>query len=404
MGGAVGHLMHLHDDLDLRFKDIIVILKAASAGKLQNVTEKFDGLNLVFSWNLQDNSLRVARSAGDIKRGGMDADSLAKKFADRGNLSVTFNSAFSAVEKAIRNVSNDVKLKVFGPSAERWYSMEIIDSKDPNVIHYDVNAIIFHAWPAFEVDPDGPTRTISGESLVNSLLDEIKDFSSSDWKLMGPTAVTRSTPLPDNVVVEAIDKIKAEMSNAGLRSTHTLRDYVKRKLQHDVTSLGLPQRTFDMMIQRCMSEPGSPTLVDIKKICNKSDHKTIIEFVKSSEKRLKAYARPIELIINEFAVKLLEGMGSKLVSNSSLEIERLQAETIKAIRFIEACDDSTARDILHVQLEKLRSIENVSSALEGIVFLYGNTAYKFTGSFAPIGQILGLFKYGRGGVKLQMAS
>lgn len=404
MGGAVGHLMHLHDDLDLRFKDIIDILKAASAGKLQNVTEKFDGLNLVFSWNSRDNSLRVARSAGDIKRGGMDADSLAKKFADRGNLSATFNSAFSTIEAALRGISNATKRKIFGPSANRWYSMEIIDSKDPNVIHYDVDAIIFHSWPTFEMNSTGQTKIIEGETFVTSLLDEVKDFSSPDWKLMGPVAVARSTPLAEGIIIETISKIKTEMSNSRLRSTNTLRDYVKRKLQHDVTSLGLPLHASDMMVQRCMSEPDSPTLVDIKKISDKSDHKAIIEFVKSSEKRLKAYARPIELIINEFAVKLLEGTGSKLVSNPSLEIERLQAETIKAIRFIERCDDPMARDILHVQLEKLRFIENVSSALEGIVFLHAGTAYKFTGSFAPVGQILGLFKYGRGGVKLQMAS
>lgn len=403
MGGAVGHLMHLHDDLDLRFKDIIDILKAASAGKLQNVTEKFDGLNLVFSWNMQDDSLRVARAAGDIKRGGMDADSLAKKFAGRGNLSTTFNSAFATVNAALREISRETKRDIFGDETTRWYSMEIIDSRDPNVIHYDVDAIIFHAWPAFELNENG-THVIAGEKLVNLFLDKIKDFYSADWTLMGPTSASRSVPLSHQVVDDAICKFQNEMSIGGLRSTHTLRDYVKNKLRQDVKSLNLSRAVTDMMMRRCMLEPGSPTLVDIKKISNKSDHKTIIEFVKSSEKRLKTYVRPIELIINEFAVNLLEGMGSKLISNATLEIARLRAETIKAIQSIEKCDDSMANDILKVQLEKLQSVENVNSAIEGIVFFHNDNAYKFTGSFAPVGQILGLFKYGRGGVQLKMVS
>jgi hypothetical protein len=32
---------------------------------------------------------------------------------------------------------------------------------------------------------------------------------------------------------------------------------------------------------------------------------------------------------------------------------------------------------------------------EGIVFVYGGNTYKLTGAFAPLNQILGIFKYGR---------
>ena len=49
-------------------------------------------------------------------------------------------------------------------------------------------------------------------------------------------------------------------------------------------------------------------------------------------------------------------------------------------------------------MKKLKNIENVSTAAEGFVFDYDGHTYKFTGNFAPINQLLGLFKYGRGNV------
>ena len=53
-------------------------------------------------------------------------------------------------------------------------------------------------------------------------------------------------------------------------------------------------------------------------------------------------------------------------------------------------------------MEKLKDLENVSTASEGFVFDYDGQTYKFTGNFAPINQILGLFKYGRGDIPAMM--
>ncbi|NBP01774.1 MAG: hypothetical protein EBU90_16880 [Proteobacteria bacterium] len=51
-GGAVGHLQHLYDNRDLTFNEIEDILTAAASGNLEKVSEKLDGLNLVFSWDV----------------------------------------------------------------------------------------------------------------------------------------------------------------------------------------------------------------------------------------------------------------------------------------------------------------------------------------------------------------
>ena len=141
-GGVVGHLSHLFDNPDLTFAEIKDILTQAADGRLENVSEKLDGMNLVFSWDITADDLRTARNSGDIKGGGMDAAAIAAKFYDRGNVGDAFNAAFKVLRDAIGSLPDNVKRKVFGPKANVWYSMEVIYTENPNVINYDENSIV----------------------------------------------------------------------------------------------------------------------------------------------------------------------------------------------------------------------------------------------------------------------
>ena len=48
MGGAGGHMAHLHEDLDLTFKELVSILNQVASADIE-VTEKVDGQNLFFT-------------------------------------------------------------------------------------------------------------------------------------------------------------------------------------------------------------------------------------------------------------------------------------------------------------------------------------------------------------------
>ena len=109
---------------------------------------------------------------------------------------------------------------------------------------------------------------------------------------------------------------------------------------------------------------------------------------------------PIELAINDFAVELLKGLNSTLIDDSGREVARLRGEVQTAINAIETSGNEGAMSILKQQMEKLKDVSNITSPMEGVVFIYKGNAYKFTGSFAAANQILGLFKYGRKGIKI----
>jgi hypothetical protein len=402
MGGAVGHLMHLFDNRDLTFNEIADVLTSAASGKLQKASEKLDGLNLVFSWDVSTDTLKVARNSGNIKSGGLDAESLASKFEGRGNLAEAFNSAFNVLNGALGSLPQKMKLEVFGPQANRWYSMEVIYTSNPNVINYDSNNIVFHGWPVFNVDKNGNVEMTDddkgGVGTLTSYVERMqKAVEVRGWKVRGPALARMQKLSDDSILNGTLSKIDNELSSMGLDSTSTVRDYIKAKITQDVEDLNLSPEIKGMVVLRCLADPGAPTLVDIKKKANKSTYETINEFIKSSPKRLKTYIRPIEIAISDFAVELLKGLESTLIDNTEEEVMRLRSEVSKAISAIESSGDEAAMTILKVQMEKLKSLENITSPVEGVVFIYKGNAYKFTGSFAAANQILGLFKYSRKG-------
>lgn len=401
-GGAVGHLMHLYDNRELTFGEIKSILKSAARGELEEVSEKLDGLNIVFTWNALEGGLKVARAGGDISRGGMDAAALAAKFFGRGNLKEAFDSAFQVLRGSISSLSPDTLRKVFGPSGQRWYSAEIIYAANPNVINYDSNAVVFHGWPVFNVTPDGVEQSSdrTGAKLLGDNIEKMqKAVTLRNWQLRGPTIVRMVKISNGSILRDTISEIESAMSSGNAGDSTTIEEYLKFLTEESVAGLGLPSSVATMVVARCLELPGAPTLVNIKKVAG-PDYEKIRSYVSQFPSTLKSFIQPIELAINRFAVELLKGIHSSLVGNTDAEVARLRGEVKKAIEAIEASGDEKAMTILKTQMTKLVSVENITTPVEGVVFIYKGNAYKFTGSFAAANQILGLFRYGRGGTKI----
>lgn len=404
-GGLVGHLQHLYDDKDLTFKEIKSILRKASTGRLEKVSEKMDGMNLVFSYDLSQDAVKVTRGS-DIKAGGMDSAALAAKFAGRGSVEEAFTGAFKVLEGAIRALPAKVRQKVFGPSANRWYSMEIIYTKNPNVINYDSNNLVFHGWPVFKRDKTGSVEMsqdeVGGVDILTQNIEKMqRAVDATGWKVRGPSVVRMRDLSNGTIYQDTIARIDEAMTAAGVDDSTTMGEYLTLLLTDDLRQLNLPRKTEKMVIARCLGLEGASSVVDIKKTLKKEDQGKVSAFVKNSSVLLKGYVRPIELAINDFAVEVLKGLNSTLIDDSGKEVDRLRGEVQNAIKAIEASGDESAMTVLNQQMGKLKSVENITSPMEGVVFIYKGNAFKFTGSFAAANQILGLFKYGRGGTKIK---
>jgi len=399
-GGASGHLMHLYDNRSLTFAELKDVLRATANGKLESVTEKLDGMNLVFTW---DGSLKVARSGGDIAKGGMDAAGLAQKFSGRQNVEEAFNGAFKVLNDAIGVLPEKVKRAVFR-NGSVWYSIEVLYAKNPNVINYDRNCVVFHQSPVFKADKNGKVSKQDdavGVELLEKYVDQMQQaLTQRSWQVRGP-AVLRLKKMSDRSIVDrAISAIEQAQNAGGCGDSDTIGDYLHNVVGEEVSDLGLQPDAAAAVTARIVGMPGAPGLPQIKKMVTPEVYADVKEFVDGQKALMQRAIAPLEMAIHSFAIEVLRGLHSVLVGNHDEEVNRLRQQVAVAVKAIEASGEARAMDVLATQMRKLGNVENIAAAMEGIVFIYKGNAYKFTGSFAPMNQILGLFKYGRGGVKI----
>jgi hypothetical protein len=400
MSGAAGHLQHLHENRQLKLGEIKDVIRWAADGKLKNVTEKLDGMNLMFTWNVKEGQLRVARNTSDVKNGGIDLQTLAKRFNGRQNVEEAFTSAFKVLNEALSHVADDTKRRVFGSWGQLWYSMEVILKDDHNVIKYNSNAIVLHKHPVYRV------TEFNSIELEESLGSEMLAFaihnskaSLNGWTIYGPATV-RLKKMNEPDASLAITEIALHMKVVGANDDDTLESYLQKVLRITVKamSMTISKEIEDMIVMRVSGVLGAPTIVDIKKRLPKQKHDAAATLVKNAERLQKEALFPIEMAIQTFAIKLLSNVDSGLVSSPKEEIERLRTEVAKAVKAIRDSKNEAALEVLDKELRRLGDTDNVSSTVEGIVFEYKNEMYKFTGAFAPAHQILALFKYGRKGI------
>lgn len=411
MGGAGGHMTHLAEDMSLTFADVFRVIDLASTAKLQHVTEKVDGQNIYVTWNESLGALRAARNKGDLKSGGMDAAALAAKFAGRGSVEEAFTSAFAALHKAIAALGSKSRVAAFGRNGDVWFSVEIMTPRNPNVVMYGSDYLVFHRSGTSIVDDEG--NKVHDESTLahfDALMKNVGRLKAtaaeSGWTITGPALVTLKRVGDGLATKQAKGRLKSAMSEAGCSMSSTLGKYLLSRIDL-IISDELPDASdevIDALSKRISGLPGAPSLNDVaKKVGNDKALLASIRAIAKKENDVRKQAMaPIDAAITDFATEILRGVESAFVLDNDKEIKRIRGEVTSAIQAIKSSGDEMAMQVLQQQLERLGNVDQISSAMEGIVFMFNGKAYKLTGRFAPVGQILGLFKYGRGGTKLSM--
>ena len=402
MGGVAGHMSHIYENPGLTFTKIKDIFTAASAGELEG-TEKTDGQNLFISYSVKDGEARAARNKGNIKTGGLSPAGLAQKFAGRGALEKTFNESFQAFEKAVRSLPQEAQVEIFGPDANIYYNAEIQDPRTANVINYDTKTLNIHDVGHAEFDRE--TGTIKDVDIsknaatLDAALEKMQQSIEDDEYNIQKNAIRNLEGLGDDTeLTKTISRIEQATQAAGISDNHTIADYlVARIVPFIEANVDLPEDNKKLLLQRMLGVKGV-TFNHVVKGLDKEKKEIVRAIVKSSKKLLKDAIAPIEDIVHDFSVEMLKGLQSAFILDNPKEVSRIRQEVSKAIDAIEASGSEEAIAILNQQMRKLKGVENISTAAEGFVFDYDGQTYKFTGNFAPINQILGLFRYGRGSV------
>ena len=405
-GGVAGHLAHLYDNRGLTFEKLAEILTAASKGELVG-TEKTDGFNIYLGF--KNGEAKAARNKGDMKKGGMNAVDLAmREFAGGPEIKKVYVDAFSAFEAAVASLSDEEKLAIFGPEGEIFYNSEIMGPGASNVVNYDSNIITIHGSGHKRYDEETDKVVNADADEASKALDKVVD--RFEQAIQGKNFNVQRTAFVNLQKLEggydlkiALEKIK----KAGLQGDMTVQDFLAEKLLED-TNEKFPSLNDDMkqqIVNRITKVEGAPTLTQIYRGLggDKNLKEQVRNYVQTGNKTISKLIWPIEDAIHDFAVAMLEGMESAYVLDNPKELARLKKEVQTAIKSIQAyqgAGQEMAHEILAKQLRKIKHLDNITSVAEGFVFEYDGQLYKFTGNFAPINQILGLFRFGRRGVKI----
>jgi hypothetical protein len=403
-GGVAGHMSHLYDNPALTFKQMKEIFIAASQGELEG-TEKTDGQNLYISYSVKDGKAKAARNKGNIKKGGLDAAGLAAKFAGRGSVEQAFNDAFSVFEKAVQSLPAETQEKIFGPDANIYYNAEIQDPRNANVINYDTkNLTIHHVGHAYFNKESGQVEDIDVSENFNTLRGALvkmqEAVAKEEFGLM-VNPIRKLDRLSDETLNRNLAALEQTISRVGISDNDSILDYLVARIAPMVEeNFGfLPDEAKSLLTKRFATgqKSGEYSATKLKTMVPAEQRPAFAKMVKEADTKFrKAAIAPLENIVHDFTVDVLEGLQSLFILDNSKEVARLKGEVANAIQAIEASGHEEAIEILRTQLEKLKSADRVTTAAEGFVFDWNGSTYKFTGNFAPINQILGMFKYGRG--------
>ena len=439
MGALAGHMSHLYDNPRLTFTEMKRILQAAAEGELEG-TEKTDGQNLFISFSVPKQELefaesgpKAARNKTNIKSGGMSVKQLADKFSDKPALKKSFSEALRDFGDVIKSFPRDKQIEIFGPDTNIYYNAEIINPDTANVINYDSKLVSIHRGGHAEFDKDtgspvevsiedpetgevitGPKDVSNHAQALSDALDDIQQDISNDKFKVQMDAIFNLKGLEDKKALkDTLIRLEDELSNEGISDNQMIIEYVMARILSYLreANLDLDEETEQLLLKRILLSSEDfrsaygydkmPKELDPRKIlkgASESSKNNAIYILKNYKEVLKAAIEPLEKIIHDFSVEMLRGLESLFILDNKKETQRLKDEVSKAISIIKSSNDEEALEILQKQMDKLKSVEKISTAAEGFAFDHDGYTYKFTGNFAPINQILGLFKYGRGSV------
>lgn len=385
-----GHLAHLYDNFDLSFFDLERIITNVIQCNIADSTEKLDGINLAFTWN---NGLRVARSGSDIKAGGLDAKALHAKFENRPHLQYAFDAAFCVLETGFRHFNSDI-LYDFFKNGTYWLSAEIICDKARNVINYGRNCVIVHKYPVFVYENDCLYREDSAPYLNFDISNSKVANIIPDWHIQKPIRHLPASVAP-GVYDQILKKLDCIRSDANLKyASFTIADYLRARLDVVIRNAGITDKhAIHCIANRIIGKHGKQGLPYIKTLLTSSQYQIAKTLVEQDKTLLSSAIEPLEMLIYKFEKLVLQKEYSYLQNKRYEHVEDLRRKVIDAITTIRASNNERHKQLLDKHLKKLGGVEQITTTMEGIVFVDRGIMYKLTGTFAPVNQILGILKY-----------
>lgn len=401
--GPVGHMNHPFEDLDLTFGDLKQMIKNATAGKLEDVTEKLDGQNFLISW--KDGHLIGARNKSHWKNFGEKAltkESIIEFLAGKNpNVARAFTYAFNDLEVSLRRLTKSELQQIFG-NGKRFLNLEVIFPETQNVIPYGLNMLVFHNLVEYnqEGEPISATRPDEASAVAEKINSTNNDIQTK-FSIRGPNSNVVLSKLKNYEEKADYYLQKLEELQGAYPDQTKVEEYQKQKwrdkINEQAAQIGyaVPQRVVEFLVDRWATGSTVPNILAIKKMVNNDQFKKWIDQTdkKDFKKIYKDNIKPFEELFLQLGSDVLNNASGFLITNPEEAVRKIAKNLETKAQQVKTSGDKLAIDKLKIELKRLKSLENKIAPAEGLAFYHNGKLYKLTGSFAPINQILGILRY-----------
>ena len=391
-GGASGHMNHIYDYTDLTLKDIKDIITNLLSGKIEDVTEKLDGMNIQCTLN-NNGQVVFVRNKGDLNSdiGGMLQDDVAAKWVGRENVAKVYLSAYDTITRVFNNMGKEF----FNPdkNTKILANCECITAGKTNILMYASAQVDFHnLWVYTREDENSPWQksdVITGGEKIKAL---DKACENIDGAQLTPRIIIKVTEKSESIRDTYIAQINAIFKEAGCSDASTIDNY-KRARFNDLCNkkykwITQSKEGQDALFARWLNDDKSTKLTALKKLYKDN----IDDLTNADYKAIVAECmKPIDTFFGKFGnsiISLCDGMVN--AGAESTVISALSDDLKEVVDKVKEVGSVEMNTKLTNQLNRLAELGNEMNASEGIVFKYGDRLMKCTGSFAAINQILGM--------------
>ena len=401
-GGAAGHMSHPFDDKSLTFGDFKKLIEAGLKGELnfeEEATEKTDGQN-VFA-TIQDGEVKFARNKTELKN-PMTLQQFKDKFKDHGSPLVRDTFQLAAEDLASQLIKISPKDQETFDNGKNFMNMELIYSKNPNVIHYDRDVIQFHGIKITDGEGNIIGEDTKPAKSIASALDKVEATIGKTFTFIPPQIVKLGKDLDFEANKDKfIKKVEDLRKQYNLTDADEVSRYHEMWWREQIESVfgDLPQDIKEGLLLRWAYEDKKTLdMRAIGKILDKDQIAAVKKFDKEDlKKKQKENIRPFEDLFLELGSVILKNASNFVAANPSAEMQRLHKELRDEAAKIKKGGTIDQISKVEAELARLDRIGGIESIIptEGIVFTYKGKIYKLTGTFAAINQLMGIIKFGR---------
>jgi hypothetical protein len=398
-GGAAGHMSHPFDEKDLTFGDFKKIVEAGLQGELnfeEVATEKTDGQNLFAT--VRNGVTLFSRNKGQLIS-PVDLAGIIKMFEQHEVPLVRETYVFAA--KDLNEALPKMKDQSIFNEGKNFINMELIYSKNPNVIYYERDVLQFHDIK----ETDGNGNIIGEQKIAGELVSALKEVDADVQKtftIIPPQILKLGKDIDfEKNQSKFIKKIEALRDRYGLLDTDSVSRYHEMWWRETIDR-NFPDTEQDykegLLLRWAYGDKKTLNMRSLDKSLGKDKASLIKKFDKEDvKKKYKENIRPFEDLFLELGSIILKNASNFVAANPDKEMQRLHNQIRTEAEAIKKTGGEAQIARVEAELARLDRIGGIESIIptEGIVFVYKGKTMKLTGTFAAINQLMGIIKYGR---------